>query len=104
MVLRCHHGLRIGEMTPVSFMEEGLKRERHSCGIKNYRHTLEAAWSQEIIETTTPQFERLSVVLVRSLFSGLRYLQSNALFCKTSRDYKTEFQRERSRFSHCIFL
>ena len=48
-------------MTPISFMEEGLKRERHSCGIKNYRHTLEAAWSQEIIETTTPQFERLAL-------------------------------------------
>ena len=48
-------------MTPVSFMEDGLRRERHSCGIKNYRHTLEAAWSREIIETTTPQFERLAL-------------------------------------------
>ena len=49
------------EMTPVSFLEEGLRRERHSCGIKNFRHTLEAAWSREIIETTTPQFERLAL-------------------------------------------
>ena len=49
------------EMTPISFMEDGLRRDRHSCGVKNYRHTLEAAWSQEIIETTTPQFERLAL-------------------------------------------
>ena len=49
------------EMTPVSFMEDGLRRDRHSCGVKNYRHTLEAAWSKEIIETTTPQFERLAL-------------------------------------------
>lgn len=50
------------EMTPVSFMEDGLRRDRHSCGIKNYKHSLEAAWSREIIETSTPQFERLALL------------------------------------------
>ena len=50
------------EMTPVSFMEDALRRDQHSCGIKNYRHTLEVAWAKEIIETTTPQFERLALL------------------------------------------
>ena len=26
----------VTEMTPVSFMEDGLRRDRHSCGIKSY--------------------------------------------------------------------
>ena len=38
------------EMTPVSFMEEGLQRDRHSCGVKNYRHTLEAAWAKKLLK------------------------------------------------------
>ena len=48
-------------MTPVSFIEEGLKRERHSCGISRFKNSLELAWAKEIIETRTPQFERLSL-------------------------------------------
>ena len=52
----------VTEMTPVSFMKDGLRRDRHSCGIKNYRHTLEGAWAKEIIETKTPQCERLALM------------------------------------------
>ena len=29
------------EMTPVSFMEQGLEREQHSCRIKTFRNSLE---------------------------------------------------------------
>ena len=53
--------LWFSEMTPTSFMEDGLRRERHSCGINTFRQSLENAWAKEIIETTTPQFERLAL-------------------------------------------
>ena len=53
--------LWVNEMTPVSFMEDGLRRERHSCGTKTFRYSLENAWAKEIIETSTPQFERLAL-------------------------------------------
>ena len=53
--------LWFSEMTPVSFMEEGLEREQHSCRIKTFRNSLEIAWAKEIIETSTPQFERLAL-------------------------------------------
>ena len=52
----------VSEMTPVSFMEDGLRRGRHSCGTKYYRNSLENAWAKEIIETSTPQFERLALL------------------------------------------
>ncbi len=48
-------------MIPVSFIEDGLRRERHSCGIKMFRYSLEAAWAKELVESTTPQFERLAL-------------------------------------------
>ena len=53
--------LWFSEMTPLSFMEDGLRRERHSCGLKTFRYSLEGAWAKEIIETSTPQFERLAL-------------------------------------------
>lgn len=49
------------EMIPVSFIEDGLQRESHSCGIKTFRNSLEASWAKQIIETSTPQFERLAL-------------------------------------------
>lgn len=54
--------LWFSQMTPVSFMEDGLRRGRHSCGIKTFRYSLEAAWAKELIETSTPQFERLAML------------------------------------------
>ena len=54
--------LWVSEMAPVSFMEDGLRRERYSCGSKSYRYSLENAWAKEIIETSTPQFERLALL------------------------------------------
>ena len=53
--------LWVNEMTPVSFMEDGLRRDRHSCGTRTFRYSLENAWAKEIIETSTPQFERLAL-------------------------------------------
>ena len=53
--------LWFSEMTPVSFMEDGLRRDGHSCGLKTFRYSLEDAWAKEIIETSTPQFERLTL-------------------------------------------
>jgi uncharacterized protein (DUF1800 family) len=53
--------LWVSEMTPVSFMEDGLRRDRHSCGTKTFRNSLEDVWAKEIIETSTPQFERLAL-------------------------------------------
>ena len=51
----------VDEVIPVSFIENGLSANDHSCDIPQYRNTIEAAWAKQIIENSTPQFERLAL-------------------------------------------
>lgn len=47
---------------PVGFMEEGIKNSKINCSLGAYRDSLAAEWSNTIMRSTTPQFERLALL------------------------------------------